>query len=47
MQAYSAQFTTVMHERHNVSMVVFGGKPGEPVEYKGMLWLTLFGNVKR
>ncbi|KAF8327612.1 uncharacterized protein EI90DRAFT_3146311 [Cantharellus anzutake] len=31
-----AQFTTVMRERHNVKMVVFGGKPGEPMEYKGM-----------
>lgn len=30
-----AQFTTVMHERHGTRMVVFGGKPGEPLEYKG------------
>lgn len=31
-----AMFTTLLHERHGVKMVVFGGKPGEPIEYKGM-----------
>ncbi|EJD39295.1 hypothetical protein AURDEDRAFT_153882 [Auricularia subglabra TFB-10046 SS5] len=31
-----AMFTTLLHERHKVKMVVFGGKPGEPIEYKGM-----------
>jgi hypothetical protein len=34
-----AQFSTVMHERHHVKMATFGGKPGEPMEYKGMAGL--------
>jgi hypothetical protein len=28
-----------MHERHHVKMATFGGKPGEPMEYKGMAGL--------
>lgn len=48
----SAQFTTVMHERHNTRMAVFGGKPGEPLEYKGMAgnqvleWADLDSEIK-
>lgn len=30
-----AQFSTIMTERHNVTQVVFGGKIGESIEYKG------------
>ena len=41
-----------MAERHNTKMVVFGGKPGEPVEYKGMAgnqvleWADLDSEIK-
>ncbi|KAF5325046.1 hypothetical protein D9619_009605 [Psilocybe cf. subviscida] len=31
-----AMFSTLMKERHNTKMAVFGGKPGEVMEYKGM-----------
>ncbi|KAA1478510.1 hypothetical protein DENSPDRAFT_686430 [Dentipellis sp. KUC8613] len=31
-----AMFSTLMHERHNTTIAVFGGKPGESVEFKGM-----------
>jgi hypothetical protein len=29
-----------MFERHNTKIAVFGGKPGENVEYKGKLFLS-------
>lgn len=28
-------FSTLMNERHNTKIAVFGGKPGENVEFKG------------
>lgn len=28
-------FSTLMFERHNTKIAVFGGKPGEQVQYKG------------
>jgi len=31
-----SMFTTLMHERHGTKNIVFGGKPGETLEYKGM-----------
>lgn len=31
-----SHFTTLLHEKHNVKMAVFGAKPGEQVEFKGM-----------
>uniref|UniRef100_A0A8H8CIE2 Tail specific protease domain-containing protein n=1 Tax=Psilocybe cubensis TaxID=181762 RepID=A0A8H8CIE2_PSICU len=31
-----AMFSTLMFERHNTKIAVFGGKPGENVEFKGM-----------
>ncbi|TFK19252.1 hypothetical protein FA15DRAFT_760162 [Coprinopsis marcescibilis] len=31
-----ALFTTLMRETHNTKVAVVGGKPGEPIEYKGM-----------
>ncbi|TDL16110.1 hypothetical protein BD410DRAFT_844665 [Rickenella mellea] len=31
-----AMFSTVMNERHGTKFAVFGGKPGENVEFKGM-----------
>ncbi|KAF8958955.1 hypothetical protein BDZ97DRAFT_1429044 [Flammula alnicola] len=31
-----AMFSTLMFERHHTKIAVFGGKPGENVEYKGM-----------
>ena len=33
-------FSTLMYERHNTKIAVFGGKPGENVEYKGELYLV-------
>lgn len=29
-------FSTLMRERHNTKIAIFGGKPGEVMEYKGM-----------
>ena len=29
-------FSTLMKERHNTKIAIFGGKPGEVMEYKGM-----------
>lgn len=29
-------FSTLMFERHQTKIAVFGGKPGENVEFKGM-----------
>ncbi|KIM41633.1 hypothetical protein M413DRAFT_411566 [Hebeloma cylindrosporum] len=31
-----AMFSTLMNERHNTKIAVFGGKPGETMEFKGM-----------
>jgi len=31
-----AMFSTLMNERHNTAIAVFGGKPGEMMQYKGM-----------
>jgi len=31
-----AMFSTLMNERHNTTIAVFGGKPGEIMEFKGM-----------
>jgi len=31
-----AMFSTLMNERHNTKIAVFGGKPGEIMEFKGM-----------
>lgn len=31
-----AMFSTLMRERHNTTIAVFGGKPGENVEFKGI-----------
>ncbi|KZS88924.1 hypothetical protein SISNIDRAFT_489768 [Sistotremastrum niveocremeum HHB9708] len=45
-------FTTLMVERHGTKAAVFGGKPGEQVEYKGMAgnqvleWADLDSEVK-
>jgi hypothetical protein len=45
-------FSTLMVERHNVTTVIFGGKPGEQMEYKGMAgnqvleWFDLDSEVK-
>lgn len=30
-----------MSERHNTKIAVFGGKPGEQLEYKGATYVTL------
>lgn len=45
-------FSTLMVEKHKVKTVIFGGKPGEPMEYKGMAgnqvleWSDLDSEVK-
>ncbi|KAH9834923.1 uncharacterized protein C8Q71DRAFT_132075 [Rhodofomes roseus] len=31
-----AQFSTLMYERHNTTIAIFGGKPGETMQFKGM-----------
>ena len=31
-----AMFSTLMFERHATKIAIFGGKPGLPMEYKGM-----------
>lgn len=47
-----ALFTTLMHERQGVKMAVFGAKPGEPAEYKGMAgnqvleWANIDSEIK-
>lgn len=47
-----SHFSTVMFERHQVKVAVFGGKPGEPMEYKGMAgaqvleWSDLSSEIK-
>ncbi len=30
-----AMFSTVMFERHQTKIAIFGGKPGVPMEFKG------------
>ena len=32
-----AMFSTVMRERHNTKIGVFGGRPGQNIEFKGNL----------
>jgi hypothetical protein len=45
-------FSTLMYERHNTKIAVFGGKPGERLEYKGMSgnqvleWADLDSEIK-
>jgi len=47
-----ALFSTVMYERHNTTVVGFGGKPGQDMQYKGMAgnqvldWVFLSNEVK-
>jgi hypothetical protein len=47
-----AHFSTLMHERHNTKIAVFGGKPGEQIEFKGMAggqvleWADLASEIK-
>lgn len=31
-----AQFSTLMYERHNTTVAIFGGKPNETMQFKGM-----------
>lgn len=45
-------FSTLMFERHNTKIAIFGGKPGLPMEYKGMAgnqvleWADLDSEIK-
>ena len=45
-------FSTLMFERHNTKTAIFGGKPGEQLQYKGMAgnqvleWLDIDSEVK-
>ncbi|KAI0058356.1 hypothetical protein BV25DRAFT_1919409 [Artomyces pyxidatus] len=47
-----ALFSTLMYERHGTKMAMFGGKPGEHVEFKGMAgnqvleWADLDSEIK-
>ncbi|KAI0053221.1 hypothetical protein FA95DRAFT_941421 [Auriscalpium vulgare] len=47
-----ALFTTLMNERHNTKIAIFGGKPGEQVQFKGMAgnqvleWADLDSEIK-
>ncbi|KAF8500550.1 hypothetical protein BU17DRAFT_102522 [Hysterangium stoloniferum] len=47
-----SMFTTLMHELHKTKNIVFGGKPGERLEYKGMAgnqvleWADLDSEIK-
>ncbi|KAI0050268.1 hypothetical protein FA95DRAFT_1603627 [Auriscalpium vulgare] len=47
-----AMFSTGMYERHNTTIAVFGGKPGESMEFKGMAgnqvleWTDLDSEIK-
>ncbi|PFH53432.1 hypothetical protein AMATHDRAFT_1097 [Amanita thiersii Skay4041] len=36
-----AMFSTLMNERHGTKIAVFGGKPGEQMEFKGKLMLNI------
>lgn len=31
-----AMFSTLVHERHNTKVAIFGGRPGSRIQYKGM-----------
>ena len=34
-----AMFSTLMNERHNTTIAIFGGKTGLPMQFKGT-WLS-------
>ncbi|KAG5639742.1 hypothetical protein H0H81_000022 [Sphagnurus paluster] len=45
-------FSTLMNEQHGTKIAVFGGKPGENIEFKGMAgnqvleWVDLDTEIK-
>lgn len=45
-------FSTLMFERHQTKIAIFGGKPGEQLQYKGMAgnqvleWVDLDDEIK-
>ena len=45
-------FSTLMFERHQTKVAIFGGKPGEQLQYKGMAgnqvldWVELDNEIK-
>ncbi|KAI0267472.1 hypothetical protein BC834DRAFT_822437 [Gloeopeniophorella convolvens] len=48
-----AMFSTVMNERHNTTIAVFGGRPGQNIEFKGWMagnqvleWTELDSEIK-
>ncbi|KAH9834949.1 uncharacterized protein C8Q71DRAFT_767699 [Rhodofomes roseus] len=47
-----AQFSTVMYERHNTTIAIFGGKPNETMQFKGMAgaqvleWFDIDSEIK-
>ncbi|KAH9048887.1 hypothetical protein EDB84DRAFT_1585859 [Lactarius hengduanensis] len=47
-----AMFSTLMRERHNTTIAVFGGRPGQSIEFKGMAgnqvleWTDLDSEIK-
>ncbi|KAH9947801.1 hypothetical protein B0H21DRAFT_876506 [Amylocystis lapponica] len=47
-----AMFSTLMFERHNTSIAVFGGRPGDAIQYKGMAgnqvleWVDIDSEIK-
>ncbi|KAI0372476.1 hypothetical protein BV20DRAFT_1050796 [Pilatotrama ljubarskyi] len=47
-----AMFSTLMNERHNTTIAVFGGKPGLPMQFKGMAgnqvleWFDIDSEIK-
>ncbi|KAF4603214.1 hypothetical protein EYR38_003625 [Pleurotus pulmonarius] len=47
-----AMFSTLMNERHNTKIAVFGGRPGQSIEFKGMSgnqvleWFDLDSEIK-
>ncbi|KAI9463958.1 hypothetical protein BJY52DRAFT_1184373 [Lactarius psammicola] len=47
-----AMFSTLMSERHNTTIAVFGGRPGQSIEFKGMAgnqvleWTDLDSEIK-
>ncbi|CDO74428.1 hypothetical protein BN946_scf184880.g2 [Trametes cinnabarina] len=47
-----AMFSTLMNERHNTKIAVFGGKPGLPTQFKGMAgnqvleWFDIDSEIK-
>lgn len=47
-----AMFSTLMFERHQTKIAIFGGKPGEVLQYKGMAgnqvleWVDLDDEIK-